>query len=145
MFRQNKHKQVRQDYGVNGKAIQPTLLSFDELLITDGVRHSDISLYLHQQTLSDVDAFNIKEYIDTQVNKASPVNPFDGWSDDKLLSICKSRRCNSLTDMKQYIDWLSDTSQEATNYRENLSREYDEEQELKNALKEYKRRKAEDK
>ena len=55
MFRKNQHKQVRQNFGVNGKAIQPTLLPFDELLITDGVRHSDISLYLHQQTLSDVD------------------------------------------------------------------------------------------
>lgn len=88
-----------------GKAVE--LMPFDELLFKEGVRQSDISLYMHQQTLDEFDASQIREYIDKMTLVPNAQDIFKDVSDEKLLQACKSRRCSDFADMKNYIDYLA--------------------------------------
>lgn len=94
--------------------------SYEELIYVDGERRSDIGLILHQKELGQLQDSELIEIMQQMTKPNSKGSAFSGWSDDQLLSLCKSRRCNTFHDMKEYIDWLSSSSEKAKFTRENF-------------------------
>lgn len=100
------------------KAVQPP--SYDELIYVDGVRTSDIGLILHQKELGELSDPELIEIMQKMAKPDVKGSAFSGWSDDQLLTLCKSRRCNTFHDMKEYMDWLSSSSEQAKFTRESF-------------------------
>lgn len=100
------------------KSVQPP--SYDELLYKDGIRTSDIGLILHQKELGELADPELLEIMQKMTKPDIKGSAFSGWSDDQLLTLCKSRRCNTFHDMKEYIDWLGSSSEKAKFTRESF-------------------------
>ena len=120
MFRQNlKTRKIDQiDIVRKCSYYQPSI--FDELLFDDCTRCSDVSFIFNQQRLDKIiSKDNFDAYFSALFRDGSP-NPYEGMSDDDIMSLVKDRRMSSFNDFY--------------NYTKNLQRDASELQEYKNAL-----------
>ncbi len=120
MFRQNlKTRKIDQiDIVPKCAYYQPSI--FDELLFDDCTRCSDVTFIFNQTRLDKIiskDSFDA--YFSALFRDGSP-NPYEGMSDDDIMSLVKDRRMSSFNDFY--------------NYTKNLQRDASELQEYKNAL-----------
>ena len=92
MFRQYLKTRVADEIGVVPKCsfYQPSL--FDEFLIDEGTRCSDITFVFSQQRLDKViSKENFDQYFNALFKDSSP-NPYAGMSDDEIMDLVKDRR-----------------------------------------------------
>ena len=120
MFRQNlKTRKIdKMDTFPKCSYYQPSI--FDELLFDDCTRCSDVSFIFNQTRLDKIiskDSFDA--YFSALFRDGSP-NPYEGMSDDDIMSLVKDRRMSSFNDFY--------------NYTRNLQRDATELQEYKSAL-----------
>ena len=120
MFRQNLKTRKIDQIDVSPKCTyyQPSI--FDELLFDDGTRCSDVSFIFNQTRLDKIiSKDNFDAYFSALFRDGSP-NPYEGMSDDDIMSLVKDRRMSSFNDFY--------------NYTRNLQRDASELQEYKSAL-----------
>ena len=120
MFRQNlKTRKIDQiDIVPKCSYYQPSI--FDELLFDDSTRCSDVTFIFNQTRLDKViSKDNFDAYFSALFRDGSP-NPYEGMSDDDIMSLVKDRRMSSFNDFY--------------NYTRNLQRDATELEEYKNAL-----------
>lgn len=120
MFRQNLKTRKIDKIDVVPKCsyYQPSI--FDELLIDDCTRCSDVSFIFNQTRLDKIiSKDNFDSYFSALFRDGTP-NPYEGMSDDDIMSLVKDRRMTSFNDFY--------------NYTRNLQRDATELEEYKNAL-----------
>ena len=120
MFRQNLKTRKIDKIDVFPKCsyYQPSI--FDELLFDDGTRCSDVTFIFNQTRLDKIiSKDNFDAYFSALFRDGSP-NPYQGMSDDDIMSLVKDRRMSTFNDFY--------------NYTRNLQRDASELQEYKSAL-----------
>ena len=120
MFRQNLKTRKIDKIDVFPKCsyYQPSI--FDELLFDDCTRCSDVSFIFNQQRLDKIiSKDNFDSYFSALFRDGSP-NPYDGMSDDDIMSLVKDRRMNSFNDFYNYTRNLQRDASELQEYKSML-------------------------
>lgn len=120
MFRQNlKTRKVEQiDNLPKCSYYQPSI--FDELLIDDCTRSSDVSFIFNQSRLDKIiSKDNFDAYFSSLFRDGSP-NPYEGMSDDDIMSLVKDRRMSSFNDFYNYTRNLQRDASELEEYKIHL-------------------------
>lgn len=117
MFRQNlKIRKIDQiDTVPKCSYYQPSI--FDELLIDDCTRCSDITFIFNQTRLDKIiSKDNFDAYFSALFRDGSP-NPYEGMSDDEILQFVKDRRLTSFNDWYNYTRVLVDDCTDLERYK----------------------------
>lgn len=120
MFRQYQKTRVIDDIGFVPKCshYQPSL--FDEFLIDEGTRCSDITFVFNQQRLDKViSKDNFDQYFNALFKDSSP-NPYAGMSDDDIMNLVKDRRMTSFNDFYNYTRNLLHDASDLESYKEQV-------------------------
>ena len=120
MFRQNLKTRKIDKIDVLPKCsyFQPSL--FDELLIDDCTRCSDITFIFNQSRLDKIiSKDNFDAYFSSLFRDGSP-NPYEGMSDDDIMSLVKDRRMSSFNDFYNYTRNLQRDASELEEYKSRL-------------------------
>lgn len=120
MFRQYQKTRVNDEIGFVPKCsfYQPSL--FDEFLIDEGTRCSDITFVFNQQRLDKViSKDNFDQYFNALFKDSSP-NPYAGMSDDDIMNLVKDRRMTSFNDFYNYTRNLVYDASDLESYKEQL-------------------------
>ncbi len=117
MFRQNLKTRKIDKIDVFPKCsyYQPSI--FDELLFDDGTRCSDVTFIFNQTRLDKIiskDSFDA--YFSALFRDGSP-NPYEGMSDDDIMSLVKDRRMSSFNDFYNYTRNLQRDASELDEYK----------------------------
>ena len=120
MFRQNlKTRKIdKMDTFPKCAYYQPSI--FDELLFDDCTRCSDVSFIFNQTRLDKIiskDSFDA--YFSALFRDGSP-NPYEGMSDDDIMSLVKDRRMTSFNDFYNYTRNLQHDASELQEYKSML-------------------------
>lgn len=118
--------------------IFPESSIFSDLLCNDGERRSDVYYLFHQKHLDKLNPTSLQYYLD-KLKQPYPNNPFDGFSDEQLISCIKSRRCNTFSDMKRYLDNCVADTEDARNWREEFVKNIETKNEKKSAIEKFKK------
>ena len=110
---------------------------FTELLNSDGERRSDVYYLFHQKHLDKLNPTSLQYYLD-KLREPYPSNPFQGFSDDELMAVIKSRRCNTFSDMKRYLDNCVAQTERAREFREDFIARAKKDSEVKSAKEKFK-------
>lgn len=120
MFRQYQKTRVNDDIGFVPKCsyYQPSL--FDEFLIDEGTRCSDITFVFNQQRLDKViSKDNFDQYFNALFKDSSP-NPYAGMSDDDIMNLVKDRRMTSFNDFYNYTRNLMQDASDLEYYKKQV-------------------------
>lgn len=120
MFRQYLKTRVNDEIGFVPKCsfYQPSL--FDEFLIDEGTRCSDITFVFSQQRLDKViSKENFDQYFNALFKDSSP-NPYAGMSDDEIMDLVKDRRMTSFNDFYNYTRNLQRDASELEYYKKQV-------------------------
>lgn len=120
MFRQNLKTRKIEKIDVVPKCsyYQPSI--FDELLFDDSTRCSDITFIFNQQRLDKViSKDNFDAYFSALLRDGSP-NPYEGMSDDDIISLVKDRRLSTFNDWYNYTKNLNHDFSELNEYKKQL-------------------------
>lgn len=120
MFRQYQKTRVNDEIGVVPKCsfYQPSL--FDEFLIDEGTRCSDITFVFSQQRLDKViSKENFDQYFNALFKDSSP-NPYAGMSDDDIMNLVKDRRMTSFNDFYNYTRNLMQDASDLESYKQQV-------------------------
>ena len=120
MFRQNlKTRKIdRIDIVPKCSYYQPSI--FDELLFDDCTRCSDISFIFNQTRLDKIiSKDNFDAYFSSLFRDGTP-NPYEGMSDDDLMSLVKDRRMTSFNDFFNYTRNLQRDASDLEEYKSML-------------------------
>lgn len=120
MFRQYQKTRVNDDIGFVPKCsyYQPSL--FDEFLIDEGTRCSDITFVFNQQRLDKViSKDNFDQYFNALFKDSSP-NPYAGMSDDDIMNLVKDRRMTSFNDFYNYTRNLMQDASDLESYKQQV-------------------------
>lgn len=110
---------------------------FTDLLNSDGERRSDVYYLFHQKHLDKLNPTSLQYYLD-KLREPYPTNPFEGFSDDELMAVIKSRRCNTFSDMKRYLDNCVAQTERAREFREDFVERAKRDSEIKSAKNKFK-------
>lgn len=120
MFRQNlKTRKIDQiDIVPKCSYYQPSI--FDELLFDDCTRCSDVSFIFNQTRLDKIiSKENFDAYFSSLFRDGTP-NPYEGMSDDDIMSLVKDRRMTSFNDFYNYTRNLQRDASELQEYKSML-------------------------
>lgn len=117
MFRQNlKTRKIDQIDTVPKSAYyQPSI--FDELLMDDCTRCSDITFIFNQTRLDKIISKDNFDAYFSGLFRDSISNPYEGMSDDEILQFVKDRRLTSFNDWYNYTRGLVDDCTELECYK----------------------------
>lgn len=117
MFRQNLKTRKIDSIDILPKCsyYQPSL--FDELLIDDCTRCSDITFIFNQTRLDKIiSKDNFDAYFSALYRDGSP-NPYEGMSDDDIMSLVKDRRMTTFNDFFNYTRNLQRDASDLEEYK----------------------------
>lgn len=120
MFRQNLKTRKIDKIDILPKCsyYQPSI--FDELLFDDGTRCSDITFIFNQTRLDKIiSKDNFDAYFSALFRDGSR-DPYDGMSDDDIMSLVKDRRMSSFNDFFNYTRSLQRDASELEEYKSML-------------------------
>lgn len=72
-------------------------------------RHSDVWLLTNMQRIESMSPSALAEAMRVRFAQRKVSNPFEGLSDDELFKTIKSRKIQSLSELKRYIDFLDES------------------------------------
>lgn len=140
MFRQNlKTRKVDQiDNVPKCSFYQPSI--FDELLVVDGTRCSDVTFIFNQQRLDKIiSKDNFDAYFSALFRDGSP-NPYEGMSDDDIMSLVKDRRMSSFNDFYNYTRNLQNDARDLNEYKSQLEARQKQFKEANDKLDEFRKK-----
>lgn len=140
MFRQNlKTRKVDQiDNVPKCSFYQPSI--FDELLLVDGTRCSDVTFIFNQQRLDKIiSKDNFDAYFSALFRDGSP-NPYEGMSDDDIMSLVKDRRMSSFNDFYNYTRNLQNDARDLNEYKSQLEARQKQFKEANDKLDEFRKK-----
>lgn len=134
MFRQYLKTRVADEIGVVPKCTyyQPSL--FDEFLIDEGTRCSDITFVFSQQRLDKViSKENFDQYFNALFKDSLP-NPYAGMSDDEIMDLVKDRRMTSFNDFYNYTRNLQRDASDLESYKQQVEERKKQQKEFETKL-----------
>lgn len=140
MFRQNlKTRKIDQiDNVPKCSFYQPSI--FDELLVVDGTRCSDVTFIFNQQRLDKIiSKDNFDAYFSALFRDGSP-NPYEGMSDEQIMSLVKDRRMSSFNDFYNYTRNLQRDATELEEYKNVLEARQKHIKDANDKLEEYRKK-----
>lgn len=140
MFRQNlKTRKIDQiDIVRKCSYYQPSI--FDELLFDDCTRCSDVSFIFNQTRLDKIiSKDNFDAYFSSLFRDGTP-NPYEGMSDDDIMSLVKDRRMTSFNDFYNYTRNLQRDASDLQEYKSMLEARQKQIKEANNQIEEMRKK-----